>query len=48
MDTLLQALAVAALAVVELWAAVPSGFALGLPAALARTDACAGFGTATA
>jgi len=34
MDTVLQFLSVAAIAVVELWAAVPAGIAMGLPAPL--------------
>ena len=42
MDVLLQALGVAAVAVLELWAAVPAGFALGLPAPLVGAATFAG------
>lgn len=42
MDTLLQVLAVAAIAVVSFYAAVPAGVALGLPAPLVWAAALAG------
>jgi hypothetical protein len=41
-DALLQALGVAAIAVVELWAAVPAGLALGLPLPLVWAATLAG------
>jgi hypothetical protein len=42
MDTVLQLLGVAAVAVVELWAAVPAGIALGLPTPLVWAATLAG------
>jgi hypothetical protein len=42
MDTLLQLLGVFALSVVELWAAVPAGVALGLPPILVWLATVAG------
>ena len=42
MDTVLRLLGVAAIAVVELWAAVPSGIAMGLPAPLVWAATLAG------
>jgi hypothetical protein len=41
-DTLLQALGVVALAIVELWAAVPAGIAVGLPPPLVWAATVAG------
>jgi hypothetical protein len=42
MDVVLQLLGVAAIAVVELWAAVPAGMAMGLPAPLVAAATFAG------
>jgi hypothetical protein len=42
MDAVLQLLAVAAIAVAELWAAVPAGIAMGLPALLVWAATLAG------
>ena len=42
MDVVLQLLGVAAIAVVELWAAVPAGMAMGLPAPLVGVATSAG------